>query len=186
MALDLSGDSAQEIASQTCVLGSLEGLRLVPAEQYHITLSFFLSLSDQQLQLVAHSVRHWQEHNLSALPITAQSEPRLLPRPAKAHSLVLEATGSGAEAITTIWQSFNTHLRESEEAAGMAPLNSEFGLGGRPFRPHLTLARGKKPEALKQGLEFLVGKQQPWPWTLAGVGLYRSTLTHKGPVYGRV
>jgi 2'-5' RNA ligase len=72
----------------------------------------------------------------------------------------------------------------AEEAAAKIGLKPEK----RPFHPHLTLGRIRKPEAAGHlGRALVPLKQfQGERFLVAGVTLFSSTLTPKGPIYDRI
>ena len=57
----------------------------------------------------------------------------------------------------------------------------------RKFRPHLTLGRVKKPQALPQLAHFIENyKIEAMPFQIDRLTLFKSTLTPRGPIYERI
>ena len=57
----------------------------------------------------------------------------------------------------------------------------------RKFRPHLTLGRVKKPQALPQLAHFIENyKIEAMPFQIDRLTLFKSTLTPRGPIYERL
>jgi len=57
----------------------------------------------------------------------------------------------------------------------------------RKFRPHLTLGRVKKPQALPQLAHFIESyKIEAMPFQIDRLTLFKSTLTPRGPIYERL
>ncbi len=57
----------------------------------------------------------------------------------------------------------------------------------RKFRPHLTLGRVKKPQALPQLSHFIENyKIATMPFEIDRLTLFKSTLTPQGPIYERL
>ena len=128
--------------------------RRVKRETMHCTLSFFGDVDDARLEELKALVE--------ALPCTpiAVKATRLdaFSSPRRAHVVVLPLEDDGS----------------------LARLHESTGKEDRPYRPHLTLARLKKPEDLRRLIE---GTPVSIEGRIVGVTLYASVLGKDGPTY---
>lgn len=128
--------------------------RRVKRETMHCTLSFFGEVDDARIEELRAIVAPFRTTTVAvrATRLDAFSSPH------KAHVIVLPIEDDG------------TLLR----------LHESIGKEERPYRPHLTLARLKKPEDVRKLLERtpvnLEGR-------VVGVTLYKSVLGKNGPTY---
>jgi 2'-5' RNA ligase len=77
----------------------------------------------------------------------------------------------------------NEALAEGAQRAGLPPLNAEWPRG-RPFVPHVTLARAKAGRGLPACLAAGPwGTELAGAWTIGRCALYKSELQRSGAVY---
>lgn len=135
--------------------------RRVKLETMHCTLSFYGEVDDVRLAELRELVAPFREtaFAIRATKLDAFSSPR------KAHVLVLPLEDDGTLA----------RLHEALGKDGEARPRQD-----RPYRPHLTLARMKRPEDVSKLVEetrvYIEGR-------VVGVTLYESVLGKNGPTY---
>lgn len=128
--------------------------RRVKRETMHCTLSFFGEIDDARIAELRELVAPVRRTSVAvrATRLDAFASPR------KAHVVVLPLEDDGT----------------------LARLHEMFGKEERPYRPHLTLARSKKPEDVRKLVEEthvdLEGR-------VVGITLYESVLGKNGPTY---
>lgn len=128
--------------------------RRVKRETMHCTLVFFGEVDDARIEELRALVAPFRTTSLPvrATRLDAFSSPR------KAHVLVLPIEDDGT----------------------LARLHETFGKEERPYRPHLTLARMKKPMDVRKLVDetpvHIEGR-------VVGVTLYESVLGKDGPTY---
>lgn len=175
LALDLPEEHRAEIGRRAAGLEkSLPAARWVPAENLHLTLRFLGSTEEAAVPGLVEALR----------PAFAAGEP-----------LELRVTGAGTfppgRPARVAWVGIeggrgllDLQRRVAEAAAETLGLEPER----RPFHPHATLARPRKPWKLRAseelGRAFEGGVGEPFPVT-EGV-LYRSELSPKGARYTAV
>jgi RNA 2',3'-cyclic 3'-phosphodiesterase len=142
------------------------GLRWTPAAQWHLTLAFLGEVDD------------------AVLPDLTER----LARAARRHEPVtLSLRGSGRFGDRVLWTRV-LPPRESVRSAGrVTPLGRlaasvtaaarrcGIAVDDRPYRPHLTLARGRPGSDLRPAVEALAGFAGS-PWTADALHLVRSRL----------
>ena len=161
LAVALNDDVRHAIAAH--LDGSLEGRRLpgrrVPPENWHITLRFLGPMN----AVARDRVLAYLDEHLAVEPFSVVfSGLGGFPRESKASVLWLGAGGEVSQLATAA-----TVCEEAAVAVGLEP-------EGRPFHPHLTLARVRPPADVRP----LVDLVEPARVKLAvdAVTLYRSVL----------
>ena len=144
------------------------GLKWVGDHQYHITLKFCGDLAPERLKTVTEKVGQKLEAAPPGKIRLVPAPPGAFPNPGRARVLFL---GVGGET-----EKLNQLAALIESAAVEAGLPKE----ARPFHPHITLARTRRPEPVKI-LPF-EGDKAP-AWTAETVLLMRSELRPQGPIY---
>lgn len=152
VAADLDDDFLDAAAAIGISLGSVG--RRVKRETMHCTLFFFGEVDEVRLEELKVLVA-----SLPSAPIAVKAT-RLdaFATPRKAHVVVLPLEDDGS----------------------LARLNATLGDEGRPYRPHLTLARLKTPEDLRSLVE---GTPVNIEGRVVGITLYKSVLGKNGPTY---
>ncbi len=145
------------------------GLRWLSRDSWHITLAFLGEVSDiaaaalePRLQRAAH------RHHHQAMSLAGAGA---FPRPARAKVL-----WTGIRADQSALSKLAASVAAGARRAGAPPPDE-----GRPFRPHLTLARCQAPvdvRSLAESLDGFVGTE----WTATQIHLVRSRL-HGQPRY---
>jgi 2'-5' RNA ligase len=140
------------------VRGALPDVRWAPPEQWHLTLAFLgevdeRALPDLTVRLARSAARH---------------------RP-----LDLRLAGAGRFGSRVLWlgvRGDTDELRHLAASVRAAARRARLPVEDRPYRPHLTLARGRDPTAdLRSAVEHLEGFAGR-PWTADAVHLVRSHL----------
>ena len=130
--------------------------RRVKRETMHCTLTFFGEVDDDaRVEALKALVDALPKKAIAvrATRLDAFSSPR------KAHVIVLPLEDDGS-------------LSELHEAIGLKE--------NRPYRPHLTLARLKKPEDVRTLVESIPVSLEG---RIVGITLYKSVLGKNGPTY---
>ncbi len=141
------------------------GLRLVKAEQIHLTLHF---LGDTSLPVVQEVM---QDFN------------------GQAFELIIDRLGSfpTAERSTTLWAGLqdNKQLMELHSDIEARLIVAGYRPEKRPYRPHITLVRCSQ-EVPKQVIQDFLAQQStltPMTFTVQEVILFSSRLSETGPTY---
>jgi 2'-5' RNA ligase len=132
-------------------------LRWTHPMKWHLTLAFLGETSQEQLP---------------------DLERRLARAAARHPALTLELTGGGRFGDRVLYTKIDgDHERLGRLAASVnaAARRAGLSLEQRPYRPHLTLARGRPGCDLRPLAAMLDGYQGP-PWTSTEIHLVRSTL----------
>jgi len=167
-------DAAARAALAQALAGETLPGRVVPADNWHVTLRFAGDL-DAPARLV-----------LRAAIGAARLGPAVdfgltgfgaLPSAAKARALVVRVdAAAGGGALTRLAAAVEAAAR----AAGLPP-------APHPFNPHVTLARVRRAIDARDGLARLAARDLPGVVATAGeVVLFRSHLGHGPPRYERV
>ena len=151
--------------------GSLEGVRWVRPEGLHLTLKF---LGEQEAGMVPEIIAAMRQAAASTAPFLLQfGGTGVFPSPRQAR-VIWSGVRSGAEEV----KSLAATLDEALAAKG-------FPAEERPFKPHLTLGRARRP--LPAGLiERLLEEGQSFATETAPVHamrLYESHLSSEGARY---
>jgi RNA 2',3'-cyclic 3'-phosphodiesterase len=153
IAADLDEDFLDGAAAIGISLGSVG--RLVKRETMHCTITFFGEVDDVRLEELKALVE-----GLPNAPIAVKAT-RLdaFGTPRKAHVIVLPLEDDGS-------------LARVHETIGLKE--------NRPYRPHLTLARLKKPEDVQA---LVASTPVSLEGRVIGLTLYKSVLGKNGPTY---
>jgi len=181
--------------------GASRGISWARPEGYHLTLAFLGEIDGQRFDVAADSLGaaaafgpvEFRFSGLGGFPAGRGSGRR------SGGPLAADARGKAAElrvlfariddggACAALHRAVNEALARGARAASTAPLNPEWP-GGRPFAPHITLARsgatGGIPPAAA-GLREAVGELEG-SWTIRRCALYKSELRRGGSVYTEV
>ena len=140
-----------------------EGLRWVPAEQWHLTLAFYGEVDDSKVEKL-------QEGLARAADRTRAFGVRL----ASAGTFPKQATKA-----RVLWVGLDGEVdavrRLADRCAG-AGRRARIAMEDRKFRAHLTLARSRREGVDATALvERLASYSSPW-WTVTSLRLVHSTL----------
>lgn len=130
--------------------------RPVPVTNYHVTLKFLGDIAEEELVAVLAAVDRLAGHELSAAVLRFVG----FPQQERARLVAAELA---AQPRLQAWA---------------AQLDAELGSGGRPFRPHVTVARLARPRSLQQAV-----CREPLALALAPPRLYRSVKVPGGVRY---
>lgn len=149
---------------------TLRAGRLVPAENYHVTLAFLGEQSEADLERL-----HVELQKLSSAPFSLQIEG-------------LEAPGSKAPRVLWAKLASNPELTALHKAIRGRLRLCDMDLPRERFRPHITLARFARPLRRGDAMEiasFLQaeGGYRPNAFPCSGFTLYQSRLTSDGALY---
>ncbi len=145
-------------------LPRVRGLRLLPAEQWHVTLAFAGEVDATKAVLAREVVER--------LPVGLGGEATLagfllLPSPSRTRVVTLEVADQHG-----VFQTVFERVMEGLEAEGVMQREK------RPFRPHLTIARLRVPGPVGPKYESEAAR-----FAVQSVCLYRSELRREGAVY---
>jgi 2'-5' RNA ligase len=164
VAFDLDADAKTRLATETASLrGTLPGLAWVRPESVHLTVRFLGDTPEDALERLVPSLERAAAH--CAFMDAALTGLRLLPTPRRPRVLALAV--ALPERAYALYGACEAAARE----AGLPP-------EPRPFRPHCTLARFRKPVVLKGLPETRWGETQ-----LRELTLFESHLGPGGSVY---
>lgn len=142
-------------------------VRWVRREQLHITLQFLGPVDD-----VAALTDALEGAVASAPPFEARlGGAGAFPRPQRA-SLVWTGVAAGEDRMTGL----AVAVRGATAALG-------FEAEPRPFHPHVTMARLRRPKPLQALVETLSGEPAGPPFTVADIVLFRSETRSAGALY---
>jgi 2'-5' RNA ligase len=174
IALDLSEAARATLRNDLRRLArALPDVRFVDPANLHLTLAFLGELDDEALALVSALAGEVARH---AAPF----------------ELALAGLGvfGPTDAPRVIWAGVGGELRSLlalQRRLADALVGEGFPREQRPFSPHLTLARLKRPldEAARQRLRALLGGPSPRPtrWRVADLRVMRSELAATGARY---
>jgi 2'-5' RNA ligase len=175
IALEMNKDVQNQLAQVMRQLAPvLPGGRWVDPLGIHITLAFLGELNDERLRAAIHATQEAAQHvhtftyRLSRFGLFGSTQ-----HPATLWMGIEEPSGALQAAHDSLRQALIAHKLPTES---------------RPFSPHLTLARFKKPSTLSEQrqLEALLTERQPrfdrsYPATAFEV--IKSELSRSGPHY---
>jgi 2'-5' RNA ligase len=152
------------------VRSSSSDAKWVPAENLHFTLRFLGSLPEERLDFLARCVAESVveeapfELTLSGLgAFPSATRPRVL----------WVGTSMGAERLTAIARNVEAALRREG-----------FGKADRPFTPHLTVARWRRPQRFPKVTEIIESTSlEAGPFRVEAVHVMESKLRPQGPIY---
>lgn len=160
VALPVPPDVRAEIGSAVAAVsepGTLDRLRWVRPEAWHLTLTFCGSVPPERVD---------------------QLRVRLGRAAAHSRPLKLSVTGAGRFGQQVLWAGVvgdREPLCRLSRSTGAAARRCGIAVTDRPYRPHLTLARGGTGVDLQQVVAQLAGLQAS-PWTAEELLLFRSRL----------
>ena len=174
IATPISRQVETELANIIYQLKSVAGnVRWVKPENIHLTIKF---LGETDESLVEH---------LSQLIDETSRETNIL-------DFKLSKIGGFPNLIRprALWAGLDGDHSELERLAGSLDQRVHklgYDKETRKFRPHLTLGRVKKPQALPQLAHFIENyKIEAMPFQIDRLTLFKSTLTPRGPIYERL
>ena len=128
-------------------------LRWTDPLDWHVTLAFLGAVPETAVDhLVERLARATDRHRVGALRCGGGGA---FARPSAARVLWVRLTGD-VDGLRTLARSVQAAARRS----GAPPADE-----GPPYRPHLTLARSRKPLDLRRLVERIDGEGPPWPGT---------------------
>lgn len=156
---------------QEILRGAGGGVKWVEPENLHLTLRFLGEVEEDRLKAVEGVCRQVaaasQPFHLELVGVGAFPH-------ARAPRVVWMGVGEGSEALAEL----AARLERGIRALG-------FSREERPFRPHLTLGRVRRPEAIRSLVEALasLGQERVGAMRVEEMVLMRSDLTPGGPLY---
>jgi 2'-5' RNA ligase len=158
--------SARVEAAASVAQGCLEApaLRMLRREQLHITLAFLGEVGREEAAASAHVVSD-QTGTIGGMALLGGFV--LLPTPRKTKVVAL-----GIEDVEGVLHRLYAEVTAGLVGAGVMEAER------RPFRPHLTIARLRRP-----GMVHLKSDSPRERFSVRSVCLYRSTLTREGATY---
>ncbi len=166
----------------------LPRLRWTSNEGYHLTLAFLGEIGEREITCARRSLTaaaaetalRFGFSGLGVFPEGRSSSWRVL------YARCAERLAGASERVHRL---VNEALAEEARRAGLGPLNPEWP-NGRPFSPHITLARAPRPEGgggkagLPSPAELNALAELPQgEWTIGRCVLYKSELRPSGSVY---
>lgn len=164
VAVPLPADPCDVVRRAQEALAFVHGLRLLPPEQWHMTLAFIGEV-DAGKAAMARSV-------VAGLPPHLGGEALLggflmLPSPSRARVVTLELADRQG-----VFSALFEAVMGGLEAGGVMQREK------RPFRPHLTIARLRTPGPVRPRYE-----SEPARFAVESVCLFESELRREGAVY---
>lgn len=164
----------RRLAGARSLLPPLHGVRWIPETQLHFTLKFLGEIPEEQVLDAKAATGEAARAASGSFRLSLEGLGAFPPRgPAR---VLWAGCGEGAERLSEF-------AARVEEAFGGA-----FPRDGRPFSPHLTLARVKEPEAGRRLVRALASVPRE-PFGTVGVRslvLFRSDLTPHGAEYAEL
>ncbi len=158
VALVPPAEALAELAAAVAPLRTAHpGLRWTPAAQWHVTVAFLGEVD---------------EGVLPALGERLSRAARRHPPPS------LQLAGGGRFGDHVLWTGVHgeaDRVRRLAASVSAAARRCRIAVDDRPFRPHLTLARGRDRADLRPAVALLAGFTGT-PWTADAVHLVRSRL----------
>jgi RNA 2',3'-cyclic 3'-phosphodiesterase len=147
----------RRIADSAAVVEGGDGARMVPAENYHLTLAFVGEIAAAQLAVLRQAGR---ELRAPAFTLTFDAY-EYWPKP----EVVVAAAREIPAALSDVWQQLHRAL-------------NEYGLALAPkrLRPHVTLARKVTQAPVWPAMS-------PFEWSARKFSLVRSDSAEAGPAY---
>ena len=150
--------------------GSAPEAKWVAPENFHFTLRFLGDLPEERLDLlarcVAESVRGEAPFDLTLTGLGAfpsAGRPRVL----------WVGTDAGGERLSRLAEIVESGLR-----------SEKFGKADKPFSPHLTIARWRRPERNERvGKLIETSPLEAGPFRVEAVNVMESVLRPQGPAY---
>ncbi len=174
IAIDLDDPSREALARLSRRLArALPTARIVAPETLHITLAFLGELDDLR---ITDAIEATREAAVGATPFWLAPGRIGVFGPDYAPRVIWVAIGGQTGRL----QSLQRHLTRALEARG-------FTLDGKPFAPHLTLARLTAPVSEDTALRLDQLRSEPPPraesWKVEDVRVMRSNLSQTGARY---
>ena len=169
-ALPIAEPARAEIARLLARLRELAWpLRLVHDHGLHLTMKFFGEVAPTRLEVIEEAVRA-AVPGTGALPLQLAGVGAF---PSDRHPRIVWVGLDGPTGLELL----QDRLERRTEAIGFPP-------EGRPFRPHVTLARVREGQRLPPGaIESLEGRYEQVPFLASELVLYESVLGREGPRY---
>lgn len=195
IALDLPEEARLALAAASGILrGSWPALSWVREGSWHLTLAF---LGEQGEAGVACARSAMDGLGNAGAPRLVESRIGRFPGRGPWRVLVFELEAQGR--LQALYRDLNRGLAAEARRAGLPPLNAEWsedpGNPGRPFRPHLTLARRPQgrpspgqldPRRLDEAASIFRSKMPAGGWPLGPLLLYKSELRRDGALYTEI
>lgn len=162
-------------------------------EAWHLTLAFLGDIDGRALELAAAAVD--AAAGLGPLPFSFAGLGGFPPR---GPWRVLVAKIEDGGRIAAVHRGVNQALAASAAAEGRPPLNAEWAATarggpsrGRPFTPHVTLARASRGASISAGLVASSQAAKGFgvsagSWSIDRCALFRSELGSSGAVYSEL
>jgi 2'-5' RNA ligase len=150
-----------ELATAVAPFREEKALRWTPSGQWHLTLAFLGEIDGDTL-------------DEGVLPDLTE---RLARAARRYPPMELALTGAGRFGDRVLWTRVRAPegLRALAASVGAAARRCRIAVDDRPYRPHLTLARGRPGRDLRPVVEALHGFAGT-PWTADALHLVRSRL----------
>ena len=176
IAVDLDAQIRKALArAQDALRAAAPKLRYVDPSSVHLTLKFLGEIDPRRVTEIAAALSAVASHT-TPFEVDVHSLGRFDDRRGRIR-IVWAGVRDEDDALSALQKRVETAM----EGAGFPP-------EGRPFSPHLTLARAKVPvlipnlaEEIHKGADTAFGQQ-----SIEEIVVYESTLTRAGPVYNAV
>jgi RNA 2',3'-cyclic 3'-phosphodiesterase len=154
-------------------------------EGYHLTLAFLGEIEGAGVDTAAAALD--AAAGFGAIPFSFKDIGGF---PEKGPWRVLYAGIEDGGSCASIYRLINEALAAGSREAGLPPLNPEWP-SGRPFAPHITLARARAGRGIPAGHgagrpEAELAAKPDGAWTIGHCALYKSELRRGGAVYTEV
>jgi len=175
LAIDPPADIKDRLAGQIGVLSpGASGIKWVDPRQSHLTLKFFGSIAAEMEDKIKKSTQLVSLKN-------------------KPFGLTLKGVGGfpHIRRPRTIWAGISGDLERLLKLVDeLEIIYEQIGIAreGRSFHPHLTLGRNKTNQPNDKVFQRLSGweDEEPAPFEVGEIILYRSDLKPSGPVYSKI
>lgn len=137
----------------------VDGVRWMPESNWHVTLRFLGDIPEDHLESLVQALAAIRTESPIQAHIDTGSE--ILAR----NSLALRVTG--LEQLAGTVHAAVSKYRQADE---------------RPFKGHITIARSRKPKALRQ----IKLEVEPMSWPVTDFALVRSIITSTGALYDTI
>ena len=154
------------------------GLSWTRTETYHLTLAFLGEIEGRAVDAASAALD--AARGFGSIDFSFAGTGSFPPR-AKAWRVLYAALSEGSRTIQ-LHRRVNEALARGASEAGLPPLNREWP-EGRPFSPHITLARARAGAVAIRLREAVPGQAPPSVWTIGRCSLYKSELRGSGSVY---
>jgi len=165
LAIEPDAATRAALAEATQPLKQVDGLKLIPTANLHVTVKFLGDVAEQAVDDITAALELAVE---GIAPFTMQIE-RVIPLPDARRPRVLAAAFDKPALLSLLHERIEQMLSE----LGYEPER-------RPFRPHVTLGRFRRPP---RGILPAVNLPEECGFLVRQIVLMRSELQPAGPIY---